>query len=432
MKVLIMGMFKFHSLFSNILFRNLSIVFIESIATKGLSFLSILILSRTLGPEDYGKYSFLFVSIAFLSAFFDFGMENTAVRFTAREKGKTNSIFGIYLFIKIIMSVLVIVVMLIFGDKIFHLLGKTDLYEFLPYLVLGFIGESLFFINDTFLQARQKFKLRAIINISRYFILVIAIVILKYNQMLLLKYVVYIYFIPLFISFGFFFQYYNILKIFFKNYLSKGLLKELFHYEKWMFLIAIPNNTLGRIDFFLISLWVTYEQIGIYNAAFQLTAIVSFIPFAFGKVLLPKMSELSEQEVILTTKKIGKPVLIISMAMVCLVPFVHPIVPLLLGKEYIDAVNILIVMLISAALAFAIVPLEQAFYSIGKPMYITIGKYLQITAIIGLIFLFVPYFGVIWAAISVLLARLLYGGVLLKLYVNYKEEILQVKRNTMS
>ena len=48
------------------LFKNLSIVFLESIITKALSFISILILSRQLGPEDYGKYSFVFVTVAFV------------------------------------------------------------------------------------------------------------------------------------------------------------------------------------------------------------------------------------------------------------------------------------------------------------------------------------------------------------------------------
>ena len=47
-------------------------------------------------------------------------------------------------------------------------------------------------------------------------------------------------------------------------------------------------------------------------------------------------------------------------------------------------------------------------------MFITIGKYIQMGGIIILIFLTVPYFGVIWAAISVVLARLLYSTILIK------------------
>ena len=70
--------------------------------------------------------------------------------------------------------------------------------------------------------------------------------------------------------------------------------------------------------------------------------------------------------------------------------------PIFLGEKYLGAVSILQVMLISAILGFIIVPIEQAIYSLGKPMFITIGKYIQMGGIIILIFLTVPYFGVIW------------------------------------
>ncbi|HDR7607878.1 TPA: oligosaccharide flippase family protein, partial [Bacillus mycoides] len=157
------------------LFKNLSIVFLESIITKALSFISILILSRQLGPEDYGKYSFVFVTVAFCSAFFDFGMENTAVRFSARDKGKMQSIFGLYFFTKIIITATVITGLILFGSHIFSSQGKDEIIQYIPYLIVGYIGESLLFVNDTYLQAIQKFKLRALINIFRYFTLILIV-----------------------------------------------------------------------------------------------------------------------------------------------------------------------------------------------------------------------------------------------------------------
>lgn len=120
------------------------------------------------------------------------------------------------------------------------------------------------------------------------------------------------------------------------------------------------------------------------------------------------------RKVVRKTKQIIKPTLIVSFLMLCMVPLVPLIVPFFLGEKYLGAVSILQVMLISAILGFIIVPIEQAIYSLGKPMFITIGKYIQMGGIIILIFLTVPYFGVIWAAISVVLARLLYSTILIK------------------
>ncbi|PFI51398.1 hypothetical protein COI73_04470 [Bacillus cereus] len=406
--------------FNHSLFKNLSIVFLESIITKALSFISILILSRQLGPEDYGKYSFVFVTVAFCSAFFDFGMENTAVRFSAKDRGKIQSIFGLYFFTKIIITVTVITGLILFGSHIFSNQGKDEIIQYIPYLIVGYVGESLLFVNDTYLQAIQRFKLRALINICRYLTLILIVLSLLLNNMLLLKYVFILYFIPIIISLPFAFKYFKFIKIYFSSHFPKKLLKEIIHYEKWMLMISIPNNVLGRIDFFMISIWVTYEQIGVYNAAFQLSAIVSFLPFAFGKVMLPTMSELDEREVVRKTKKIIKPTVIVSVLMLCMVPLVPLIVPFFLGEKYLGAVTILQIMLISAILGFIIVPIEQAIYSLGKPMFITLGKYIQMGLIILLIFLTVPSFGVIWAAISVALARLLYSVILIKMYLNYK------------
>ena len=104
--------------FNHSLFKNLSIVFLESIITKALSFISILILSRQLGPEDYGKYSFIFVTVAFV-VLFDFGMENTAVRFSAKEKGRMQSIFGLYFLTKVIITTTVVTGLILFGSYIF-------------------------------------------------------------------------------------------------------------------------------------------------------------------------------------------------------------------------------------------------------------------------------------------------------------------------
>lgn len=404
------------------LFKNLSIVFLESIITKALSFISILILSRQLGPEDYGKYSFVFVTVAFCSAFFDFGMENTAVRFSAKDKGKMQSIFGLYFFTKIIITAIVITGLILFGSHIFSSQGKDEIIQYIPYLIVGYVGESILFVNDTYLQAIQKFKLRALINIFRYLTLILIVLCLLLNNMLLLKYVFILYFIPIIISLPFVFKYFKFIKIYFSSKFPRKLIKEIVHYEKWMLMISIPNNVLGRIDFFMISIWVTYEQIGIYNAAFQLSAIVSFLPFAFGKVMLPTMSELDEKEIVRKTKQIIKPTVIVSALMLCMVPLVPLIVPFFLGEKYLGAVSILQIMLISAILGFIIVPIEQAIYSLGKPMFITIGKYIQMGGIIILIFLTVPYFGVIWAAISVVLARLVYSTILIKMYLNYKNK----------
>lgn len=401
--------------------KDLGIVFSENITTKALNFAIILILTRLLGPYDYGKYSFIFVTYATISALGDFGMENTAVRFAAKEKKLTNNIFGLYFLAKSAILAFVILTLIFFGKQIFITVHKQEIIEYIPYLIIGFLGESLFFVNDTYLQAIQKFKFRAGLNISRYLTCLIYIAILYFHKLVLLKYAFYMYFIPLGFSLFFVTKYIEFIKSYFSKKLDKALLSEIFDYEKWMFNLSIGTNILGRIDFFMLSFWVSYNQIGIYNAAFQLCSIVSFLPYVFGKVMLPKMSELNENEIFHLTKKILKPLLGLTIIMLCIIPLTDIFVPLLLGDKYIQSILVLKILLVSVIISLISTPLEQAFYSLGKPKLITIGRYMQIFIIFILNILTIPKYGIVSAAINVLCAKIIFLVVMIFLFVEQKK-----------
>ena len=134
----------FQKIISSKLFKNLSVVFSETVVTKILNFVIILLLTRQLGPEEYGKYSFIFVTMAFCSSFFDFGMENTAVRFANKKSETRNSIFGLYLFVKMLILFGIILVLMLFGGQFFALIHKSELTKYIPFLIIGILGESLF------------------------------------------------------------------------------------------------------------------------------------------------------------------------------------------------------------------------------------------------------------------------------------------------
>ncbi|MDD3013297.1 MAG: flippase [Candidatus Gastranaerophilales bacterium] len=414
----------------NSLIKNFSITFAETIITKGINLVNILLLTRILGPEDYGKYSLLFVSMIFLSGFLDFGMENTAVRFSVKEKSQKNSIFGLYFITKLCILVFITLVLACFGKSIFIAFNKTDLVQYIPFLIFGLIGESLFFVNDTYLQAMQQFKLRAAINISRYLISLMYISVLVFHKILLLKYIFFIYLIPLCFSVVFIFRYIDFIKSFIRNKINKPLFQDILNYEKWMFNLAIGNNVLTRIDFFMISFWVKYDQIGIYNAAFQLSSIVSFLPFILGKVMLPKMSELDASETFAYVRKSIKPLAFASLVIVCFIPVAAFFVPVLLGAEYKQSTLILQILLFAFVILLLTVPFEQALYSLGKPKLISLAKYIQIFVIIILNTLTIPRYGINWAAINVVITRII---TLFILYCIYnKQENLFINKNGLS
>lgn len=398
----------FQKIINSKLFQNLSIVFSETVVTKILNFIIILLLTRQLGPEEYGKYSFIFVTMAFCSSFFDFGMENTAVRFSNKQSSIRNSIFGLYLSVKVLILFTIVLVLTVFGGQIFALIHKSELTKYIPFLIIGILGESLFFVNDTYLQAVQKFTLRAFLNICKYSLNLIFIVILFLKKMMYLKYVFCMYFIPLSITILFVPKYIEFFKNYFSDNLSTDLLKEIFHYEKWMFILSIGTNTLQKADFFMISYWVSYMQIGIYNAAIQLSAVVSFLPYVFGKVLLPKLAEMENPEICKFIKKFDKTLIGACIVMTLFIPLTDVVVPFLLGEQYVLSIPVLKILLLAFILTFYVAPTEQALYALGLPKIITQGRYIQLFTLIGLSFVMIPKLGIIGAAFSVLTIRILY------------------------
>lgn len=390
------------------LLKNLGITFFENIVTKGLNFLIILVLTRTLGPEDYGKYSFVFVTVALCSALFDFGMENTAVRFAARDKDKTDRIFGLYLSVKLLI-LLVLTGVIGFGNEwLFGALQKPDISYFTPFLIIGLLGESLFFVNDTYLQANQQFQFRAGLNIARFSVSLLFVMFLITSRQMFLEAAMYIYWIPLLFSLAFFKKYYQFLKAFWSQALHPKLFHEIFVYEKWMFVYSIANNLLGRMDFFMLGLWVGFEQLGIYNAAVQLCAIVSFLPLVLGKVLLPTLSELSEVQIFQTSGKMIRGTTIMSLIALLVIPLSIWVVPFLLGHEYQASVAVLQILLLAFIGGLASMPYEQALYSLGKPDILCACRYFQLILIVMLNVLFIPIFGIYGAAAVTLVGRILY------------------------
>ena len=403
--------------------QNISITFSESIITKFFSFFVTLILIRQLGPENYGIYSFILINIYVLSELFDFGMETTAVRFYNKEKNSSNSVFGLYFLTKIGILFFLILLLGFYSKNILLAMHKSELIEYIPFFIVGLIGESLFFINDTFLQAVQKYKLRAFINITRYITLFIYVIILFLKKIVLIKYAVFVFIIPSIFTIFFIPRYITFIKSFFTQKLSKTLLSEITHYQKWMFALATGNGIHGRIDIYMLSFWINLAQIGIYSAAYNLLSIISFLPIVLGKVMLPKMAETNKDELFDLTIRIVKPAMLMSfIAALIIIPLLPFVVPILFGQKYLASIIITQILSLEILAALVIMPFEHSMYCLGRPEQVVFLRYLQIAIIVVLNFLTIPLFGMIWAAINMLIARIIFGISIYLLFLQEKKQ----------
>jgi O-antigen/teichoic acid export membrane protein len=411
----------------NRLVRNLGLTFFEAVITRGLNFFLILLLTRTLGPSEYGKYSFIFVAVSVMSALFDFGMENTAVRFSARDKAQMDPIFGLYLILKLGILTIVIVILVLAQHWLFSAFNKSELMVFMPFLIVGLLGESLFFVNDTYCQANQWFQLRAILNIVRFLICFLLIGTLFFYKALTLHWVLYVYAIPFLFSLLFLGQYIKFISAFWKSDLPRTLMTEIVGYQKWMFIYSVANNLLSRLDFLMLGLWVSYAQLGIYNAAVQLCTIIAFLPLVLGKVLLPTLSDLDESQVFHISEKIIPHTLLLVFVALTLIPMSPLAIPFLFGKQYELSIGIFQVLVMAYAASLMSMPFEQALYSLGKPDVLCASRYGQLAVIILLNAILIPFWGIYGAAVSNLIGRLLYLLQTRLHYLRYQQAVCEKK-----
>lgn len=400
--------------------KNLVIMFSENIITKGLNFLIIVLLTRTLGPSDYGKYSFIFVIWALCFQFIDFGLENTVIKFSSKYNYLINKIMGGYILIKLALLSFLALILVFLGQDILLLAHKEALSTLAPFILIAIVGETLFFSNDVYLQAKQKFFKRSIINIIRFSICLSYIVFLLFSNTLTLKTALYMYFIPLIMSMIFVPKYLSFIKSFLSEKITPAIKKEIKDYQNWMGISSSANIILQRLDILLISIIGTYSQIGFYNAAFQLCAIVSVLPYVLSKVMLPRVSSLSHDEVFDFIKKLYKPIFLFIAALIMVLPFAKNIIPAILGSEYNDSILIFQLLSIAFAISFATIPIEQGLYATDKPKFIFAGRIAQILVITAIIMLFVPKYGIIWGAIAVIAGRLINLCIVLFSLVNIK------------
>ena len=270
------------------------------------------------------------------------------------------------------------------------------------------------------MQSVQQFKLRAIINITRYITLFSFVVFLVLNKLLFLKYVAFVFIIPVIFILFFIPRYLIFIKSFFKQKLSKNLFGEILKYEKWMIALAVVGAALSRVDIYMLSFLVNYAQLGIYSAAYNLISIVAFIPYSLGKVMFPKMSETPLKEVFGLTLRITKPILLMSVLLLLFIPIFHFIVPISFGHKYDGSIIIAQILLIATLISFVFLPVETSIYVIGKPKYVLLCRQIQLIILIVLNILTIPRFGMIWGAVNLVIARFVHGMILL--YIFYREK----------
>jgi len=274
------------------LIKNAGWLFSAEVISKLLAYGVIVILSRTLGPEGLGQYSFIFYYVGLLGIFSDLGVGYYFMREVARDRKKLNKLLPDVLGFKIILAVVNFLV--IVGITLF--LPKPQWMKVL--IILAGAEAMLTWIAGIFVSvmyAHEVTKYEAIAKtVERFWAFFVGGAVI-YTFKLLSPFIIALlagYTLRELLRIRWGLQFVDELKIRLRPKLWKSLLKK--SYPFW--LIGLFTLIYYRTDMVMLSLLKGDYETGIYRAAYTLIEVSLFVPNIIVSTTMPSMARLWKED----------------------------------------------------------------------------------------------------------------------------------------
>ena len=271
--------------------KNSYMIVISTIVTKGLSLIFIIFVARYLGDIGFGKYSFIFALMSFLTMLIAFGMDGLTIRDIAKDKSQTNVFLTNVNILKIVFTVVAWTILIF----LMGILKKE------PQINLGIIIIGLCLFPDSLIKsfkaifsAHEKMEYNTLIEIVFRVIVVslgLLVIFLNFGFIAILlvsliaSLVTFLYSTYIYI--------YKIGKI--KIEIDTKLCKYLIKTSYMFALIGIFGAIYNRIDTIMLSIMKGDAPVGWYSAAYGLTGSLLFIPMSVCMAVFPVFSRLYKE-----------------------------------------------------------------------------------------------------------------------------------------
>ncbi len=381
--------------------KNSLITLLNNLFVFVFGFISMIIISRVLGPEGKGIYSLILLIPGLIMTFGSFGLGSGNVYFVGSKKYSIQEVVSNSLVLTILLGSFLILVFwgMLQLDFFKNFINHNQIPSFYLWLVVITIPVSLLL---SFFQEVIRGKGEIInynkINFLRNFlelaIIVILVLVLKkgvggavssyvFSTILVALFVVVL-----------------ILKIAKLRFsLNKKLLKDSIIYGGKIYLANAISLLNYRLDMFLIAFFLNPLAVGIYSIAVGMSERLFLIPGAFSVVLYPKISSLKGSEANDFTPRIVRQIFFIMIVISLLLVFLAaPLIRILFGSTFLPAVAPFIILL-PGIIAFGIGGvLASDLAGRGKPQYAVYSSLTCLIINIILNIILIPKWGISGAA----------------------------------
>ncbi|MBP7859762.1 oligosaccharide flippase family protein [Patescibacteria group bacterium] len=408
--------------------RNVGIVTTGNIANAILGFISLIIVSRTLGPAHFGVFSVVFGFYFLISKLGDLGSNSTAVKyislFKSQKKEKdAQDVLAFFLGITYLFIFVYLIILIPFYKQIALLLNIQNYSIYILFALISAIGLILFNTYSVILQSLEKFNEFVLYYSVATLVKILGVLFLSAILFLNLTSAITIYFISPFIGFfGMFFVIHFVYKYKAKPNLSRSTLKKISPFFYFMMFASVFAAINEQVGVFFSNIFFSNFDAGIWGASSRLSSVFSLIAASIGTVLIPRASRYTD---IKNIKNFAyKSILLGLVLFVAVLPvsiFPEFFITLTAGEAYITGAPILAILCISGAFSILTAGFSSVFFSLNKAQYFTFVSIFNLVFQIPLMFLLGDMFGLIGLAysqlviaISILLISIFYYLINLK------------------
>lgn len=384
---------------------DLGIVAAENALQKLLNFVLFVIVARRLGPDAFGLFSFAITSIVFLNVLMDLSMENSVIRFSGQYPETRDYFFGLYLLLKLGTTAVLLVTAVLAGPALAVLFKKPEIVNIGWVIAVGCGIEGIRAVSLTYWQSQEAFLPRATLNVGAALVRLVAVAGLLWfagNDPRLLSLAFALSGLVVVLPFGG--QLWRMLDALRRIRLSRECWREIRHYSQWLATGALAWNLMSRLDFYLVTALFSFEAAGWYSAGGTLAAALGVLQLIFNKVLMPKVSRYTcWDQLDRYLRKATLCGIVVTGACLLLLLAGHELIRLALGPEYLPAVGVFRILLLSSLCTFWNSLYALPFYTLGRTKQVTVGAYLQIFIFLACLFPWRQWqgaTGVAWARLT--------------------------------
>ncbi|WP_243384745.1 flippase [Geothrix alkalitolerans] len=407
--------------------RNTLLVTGGNLAGQAIGFVANLWLMRRLGPESYGRFGVAVAMMMLASQLSDIGITTGFVRYMALyhrdAPAKASRLLRLTFLLKLGVGAAVLAGgWTLSGVMAGRFLHAPELAPLLRIAFVGSLGATLFGFFQAVFQAGERFGPYVRSNVSNNVLKVGLVIGAGWGGWLQPLSAIGIFaLVPFLGAVG---ALASLRKEERRDIFTGPWDSELAHvligFSKWITFSTVCVLVFNNIDTFLLQRLSSAREVGLYTSAWQLASIFPVVTGALTTAITPKVSGYrTAEEMDRHMQKVKSVTGVAIVGFLVLSGLSNLIIKILLGQQYIAAISIFNILLLSFMISLIMAPVSVLFFTMDKPQVLSWLNLIQLLMVVVLDLALIPKFGGIGAAISALIIRFFaipYMFILLKKY----------------